>query len=182
MDLLSDDIEYTILQLATCKVYQIPPSARAAGHKAGEWSDCVLDGKLRVQAKNNVLSVQIHSRNNELFAVCPVDPMDIERSIERVQDSSRYFVLKLQGPNGEHAFVGMGFEERNDAFDFWASLVDFQRQTQVEKQAQEQPATNGPDLSYLRMREGETISLGAADKEQQGGKKPLFKLPPPPKK
>jgi hypothetical protein len=36
-------------------------------------------------------------------------------------------VLRIDDGRGHHAFVGMGFTERNDAFDFSAALQDHQK-------------------------------------------------------
>jgi hypothetical protein len=41
--------------------------------------------------------------------------------VEPVLDSSRYFVLRVEGDGGKRAYIGMGFAERGDAFDFQAS-------------------------------------------------------------
>jgi adaptin ear-binding coat-associated protein 1/2 len=63
-----------------------------------------------------------------IFATCPVyaDKRGPE-SVEKVLDSSRYFVLRIEDGSGRAAFIGMGFNERNDAFDFMAAIQDHQK-------------------------------------------------------
>jgi hypothetical protein len=47
--------------------------------------------------------------------------------VEPVLDSSRYFVLRVEGDGGKRAYIGMGFAERGDAFDFQVSTDEAQR-------------------------------------------------------
>jgi hypothetical protein len=63
-------------------------------------------------------------RSGELFAMCPVPLGQRAVAVEPVSDSSRYFVLRLvDAGSGRHAFIGMGFADRSEAFDFNVALV-----------------------------------------------------------
>lgn len=175
-----DDIEYQLLYLPDCLVYEVPPAARSTGHMAEEWKNCILQGKVKIMAKGQYCYIQLLSKDGALFVACQVDPMCIEHSVTRTRDSSRYFVLTVVSPTGSRAYIGMGFTERNDAFDFWAALLDFSERVKNEKSPAAQPPP--PDLSHLQLREGQTFSLSGkspANPTKEPGK--LMKLRPPPK-
>ncbi len=59
----------------------------------------------------------------QIFAVAPVRK-DGPPAAEKVSDSSRYFVLRIENAAGAYAFVGVGFNQRSDAFDFNVALQD----------------------------------------------------------
>lgn len=115
--------------------------------------------------------------------------------MEPVLDSSRYFVLRVDGDGGKRAYIGMGFQERGDAFDFQVGgaglyTVDMQvalqavskRSTTTVTEATK-PAAAPKDYS---LKEGQTFSIKIPGRE--GKKAPstggvgggLFSLPPPP--
>lgn len=54
-----------------------------------------------------------------MFAKAPYDPL--KPSVEAVLDSSRYFVVRVED-SGKKAYIGMGFAERTDSFDFSESI------------------------------------------------------------
>lgn len=64
------------------------------------------------------------ANSGDLFAVCPVQCGQRSVCIEPVTDSSRYYVLRVEdSATCRHAFLGMGFDNRMDAFDFNEALV-----------------------------------------------------------
>lgn len=126
----------------------------------------------------------------ELFAKCEYNPET--NSVEPVTDSSRYFVLRIE-ENGKHAFIGLGFQERTESFDFNVTLQDFVKHIRAEKAAQDpNEVDSGPKMDYS-LKAGEQISINignipkrAANKPRstenvsQLGSAPLPFLPPPP--
>jgi hypothetical protein len=68
---------------------------------------------------------RIHRRTGELFAQSPYKPTKANPNggCEAVLDSSRYFVLTVvDATSGQKAYVGMGFPERTESFDFNVAL------------------------------------------------------------
>ncbi|NWT20063.1 NECP2 protein, partial [Vireo altiloquus] len=93
---------------------------------------------------------------------------------------------------GRRAFIGVGFADRGDAFDFNVALQDhFKRvrqQSELARQAQEQEQSPKLDLGF---KEGQTIKLNIANMKKKegatGSTRPrpagpggLSLLPPPP--
>ncbi|KAL1930962.1 hypothetical protein VTP01DRAFT_10099 [Rhizomucor pusillus] len=163
------DAEYesVLLVIRECFVYKIPPRTAARGYRAAEWGDLgssfLWKGRLRVISKGSSCFIRLEDANTgELFAVCPYNPNT--NSVEPVLDSSRYFVLKIEH-EGRHAFIGMGFQERGDAFDFNVALQDFTKQIQAEKKAAERAANADaePKKDYS-LKEGQTISISIGNK------------------
>lgn len=76
----------------------------------------------------------------ELWAECPVT-RPLHTCVERVIDSSRYFVIRVVDPEtGKHAFIGLGFGERDVAADFNASLMDHVKYLERKHKAEEMHA------------------------------------------
>ena len=80
-------------------------------------------------------------------------------AVEKVLDSSRYFVLRIEH-QGRHAFVGLGFNERSNAFDFNVAITDHKRD--LERQAEvaklKQAARDEPQLDFS-LKQGEKITI-----------------------
>ncbi|KAI8990173.1 adaptin ear-binding coat-associated protein 1 [Pilobolus umbonatus] len=155
---MNEEYESILLIIRECFVYKIPPRTAARGYRAAEWGDLgssfLWKGRLRVLSRGKKCEIRLEDKDTgELFAMCPYEPHS--NSVEAVLDSSRYFVLKIVN-EGRHAFVGMGFQERSDAFDFNVTLQDFEKQLRAEEKAVETNALPKKDYS---LKEGQTINI-----------------------
>lgn len=180
----SDDSEemfsHTLLVIREVAVYKIPPRPTSGGYKCGEWlqSDKIWSGRLRVvSSNNNRCEIRLEDPNSgDLFAACFINPGGREQAVEPALDSSRYFVLRIEDGRGKHAFVGLGFGERNEAFDFNVALSDWEKYV---KREEEREADGGdekvgggnidihPAVNH-RLKEGETIRINLKNKPLSG--------------
>jgi len=180
------DYESTLLTKPECLVYRLPPRTTVRGYRAADWG---LDkpawtGRMRVIAKGKHVSIKLEDKNNgQLFAEAPITEFPT-KSIEPVSDSSRYFVLKIEN-QGRTAFIGVGFADRSDSFDFNVALQDhFKWVKNADAPAEQapQPALN------LGLQAGQTIKINLSGKlgdQKRERPKPAstggaLLLPPPP--
>jgi adaptin ear-binding coat-associated protein 1/2 len=129
--------EHTLLVVREVSVYKIPPRTTSGGYKCGEWlqSDKIWSGRLRVVSCGDRCEIRLEDpATGELFAACFVLPGQRESAVETVLDSSRYFVLRIEDGRGKHAFIGLGFNERNEAFDFNVALSDHEKYAKREQE------------------------------------------------
>jgi len=126
----SIDYEQTLCVINTVFVFRIPPRTSSEGYKAENWGEPLWTGRCKVIAIGEKCEVRLEDPATEKrFATCNVNTTEEgPQAIERVLDSSRYFVLRIEDKQkGRHAFIGIGFSERSDAFDFNVALQDHQK-------------------------------------------------------
>lgn len=173
-----ESFEHTLLVVREVSVYKIPPRSSSGGYKCGEWlqSDKIWSGRLRVVSCNSRAEIRLEDpASGDLFAACFVHPGQREQSVEPALDSSRYFVLKIEDGRGKHAFIGLGFAERNEAFDFNVALSDHEKHVMRESEkdsARESGDAAGhidihPAVNH-RLKEGETIRINVKHKPAGG--------------
>ena len=157
MKSLEEDTE--IIERVRCvitdaHVFKLPPRPTSGGWRGADWTDELWQGTVKVVERGDVTLVLLVDRvSGAIFAVCPIQ----DGAVDRCVDSSRYFVLRIENANGRHMFIGMAFNERNDAFDFNTSLEDAKR----EREAAKNPdllVPAGPAKDYS-IKEGEKISV-----------------------
>ena len=59
--------------------------------------------------------MKLTAADGKVFAVAPVRK-DGPPAAEKVTDSSRYFVLRIENDKGAYAFIGVGFNQRSGAW------------------------------------------------------------------
>ncbi|XP_015891305.1 uncharacterized protein At1g03900 isoform X1 [Ziziphus jujuba] len=171
--------EHTLLVVREVSVYKIPPRTTSGGYKCGEWlqSDKIWSGRLRVVSCKDRCEIRLEDPNSgDLFAACFVHPGQRENAVETVLDSSRYFVLKIEDGTGKHAFIGLGFSERNEAFDFNVALSDHEKYVRREHE-KETTGGEASDDTHIdihpavnhRLKEGETIRINVKPKPSSSG-------------
>lgn len=153
-------VERIRVAIPNAHVFKLPPRQSGAGWRGAEWTDQVWQGTLKVverwreSGEEETAIVLVDKSSSNIFAVCPVTGR--QGAVDRCIDSSRYFVLRIENAAGKHMFIGLAFNERNDAFDFNTALQDSRR----EKAAYEIAASNfsGPAKDYS-IKEGEKIHI-----------------------
>ncbi|CAH8452947.1 unnamed protein product [Dicrocoelium dendriticum] len=156
------DYENVVLVKNDVMVYRIPPRQSNRGYRADDWK---LDspqwtGRLRIIAKGKELVIHLEDgKTGAAYAKCPVDAFP-GIAVEPVLDSSRYFVIRLMADDGRTMFIGLGFAERTDSFDFNVAIQDhfkWIKQDEDVKLAEERLKSQ-PSLD-LGFKEGQRIVL-----------------------
>lgn len=186
MSSAAGDVEVTHCVVGKVFAFSVPPLSSSDGYKATLWSKTpIWTGRLRVVSRGDRATILLeHSDKDGLYASCPVTD---NKTVESCVDSSRYFVLRLSDGKGHHALMGIGFNDRAQAFDFKVSLQEFENHNRAVEALQATPAKD------YSIPQGGTIhvNLSEADKEKKKKKKKEkeleeglgdLKLAPPPGK
>jgi hypothetical protein len=195
-------------------IYRIPPITSTKGFNAASWTtnpaDKIFTSRMRLvetaipsskpDGKEQVSAAILleDGKSGELFAAAPYNHPSV---VEQASDSSRFFALRVVGEGGRKATLGLGFEQRPDAFDFGVALQDVRRVLGLDSapQAGGRPSAGGAAGSRsnavpaveepkrdLSLKEGEmiTINFGGRPKKATlptaGEASFTLPLPPPP--
>jgi len=157
-------IEQVRCVIKDAHVFKLPTRQTAGGWRGADWTEEVWQGTVKVVERGDLTVVLLVDRaNGSIFAVCPIK----DGAVDRCVDSSRYFVLRIENANGRHMFIGMAFNERNDAFDFNTSLEDSRREREA-AQNPEPVIPQGPAKDYS-IKEGEKIRVNIKNIGGLGG-------------
>nr|XP_040045627.1 LOW QUALITY PROTEIN: adaptin ear-binding coat-associated protein 1-like [Gasterosteus aculeatus aculeatus] len=163
-------------------VYRVPPRAsnrayrdRTLVYRAADWKLDTPDwsGCMRITARGPVPFVKLEDKvSGGLFAQAPIEEHP-GVAAETVSDSSRCFVLRIQDDNGRSAFIGGGFGDRGDSFDFNVSPQDHFKWVKQEREFSKsaQLGDSGPTLD-LGFKDGQTITLNVGQGKKRDKPRP----------
>lgn len=86
--------------------------------------------------------------------------------MQKTQDSSRGYALRLTSDDGRTMWIGLGFHDRNDAFDFFSAFQRFEEQRDMERNPQKYHQSS-MDMSKFRMNPNQKIVIGGLESQQQ---------------
>eukprot|EP00754_Rhynchopus_humris_P041994 Rhum_TRINITY_DN2555_c0_g1::Rhum_TRINITY_DN2555_c0_g1_i1::g.7530::m.7530/K20069/NECAP1_2; adaptin ear-binding coat-associated protein 1/2 len=173
---VSAEVEQLLFRGEQCNAYKLPPVYNTNGYKASEWQDNhIWTGVCKVTAKGEEATVFLLEPDGSVFAKCPVRTgAQSSKSMSTVLDSSRYFVLRIED-QGRHAFIGIGFNERDEAFDFKVALTDHNR-VEANVAAAKALLDSAAPKEDLGLKDGQKIVVKLSGKVKNPDKKQPNKL------
>lgn len=181
-------------------VYQIPPLTSTKGFSAGSWTapprptaQQIFTARIRVietsLASNIKADIVLEDpKTGDLFAAAPYTSPAV---LQQALDSSRFFAIRVVGDGGMKATLGMGFEERSEAFDFSITLSEVRKVLGMDPAGASGPATKVVEepKQDFSLKEGESITVNIGGRgrrvreekrDQEDDNAALFSLRPPP--
>ncbi|CEO95548.1 hypothetical protein PBRA_004274 [Plasmodiophora brassicae] len=173
------DVEVTICSIKQAFVFKVPPLASAQGYKAADWDkEPIWTGRCRVVRQGDEMKLLLeHTDKPGLFVGCSVSG----NNVEPVTDSSRYFAIRVQNANGAKATLGLGFNSRDEAFDFKVALQDVER-TKADNEAIAKTQSEPPMDFSLKGPIKLGSSVDSKTKKVKSGQSSNAKIAPPPAK
>lgn len=167
----TDVIERVRTTIKHSHVFKLPTrQSGSIGWRGADWKEKVWHGTVKVVDRDNLTAVLlVDASKNTIFAVCPIK--EGVNAVERCVDSSRYFVLRIENQLGRHMFIGLAFNERNDAFDFNTAMQDAKKERDFELNGHSQLENemNSFSLADYSLKKGETIKVNIPKKYNEAG-------------
>ena len=200
---MAESMQRLLFTTPSVHIYAIPPLTSTRGFNAGPWTappkptaQQIFTARMRIfetsrssaTSDRDSLSVTINledPKTGELFAASPYAS---EAVVQPALDSSRFFAVRVVGEGGMKATLGLGFEDRSDAFDFGIALREARKVLGWEKPKAEASEV----LRDFSLKEGEKIHIQVGGKgrreggdgekkvEQRDEGQALFSIAPPP--
>jgi hypothetical protein len=183
---MADPLHRLLFITPSVHIYAIPPLTSNKGFNAGPWTappkptaQNIFTARMRVletstpsssPSSQDTLTVTINLEDpstGELFAASPYLS---EAVVQPALDSSRFFAIRVVGEGGMKATLGIGFEDRGDAFDFGIALSEARKVLGWEKKANK-GSEKSEVFQDFSLKEGEKIHIhvGGKGRKESGG-------------
>lgn len=126
-----------------------------------------LKGNMKIIANDDQLVIEFLNTDWSLYAKCPV-PEDYSQAVIKCIDSSRGYAIRLASNDGRYMWVGLGFHDRNEAFDFQVCFHDFKSRREMDRNPEQLAQDNKPTKDFA-LKEGEKINVTIQSKGVRGG-------------
>lgn len=110
--------------------------------------------------------VELINYDNTLYAKAVI-PERIQDGVQKVMDSSRGYALRLTSDDGRTMWIGLGFHDRNDAFDFNETFKEFAKQRDQELNPQKY-AMSDVDMTAFALKPGQKLVIGGGGDASDG--------------
>jgi len=159
---MDSDYESVLLVKKEVFLYNLPPRQSNRGYRASEWNleTPSWTGRMRIVTRGSsgqTIYIRLEDHiTGKLYAQAPVEEFP-GIAVEQVLDSSRYFAIRLVSDDARTIYVGIGFSERSDSFDFNVAIQDHFKQCKQEEEVKNAPLDQ-PALD-LGLKEGQRFRL-----------------------
>jgi len=178
----ADAIQRVLFITAKVHVYQIPPLTSTKGFSASSWTappkptaQEIFTARMRIietsiGGKIKADVVLEDPKTGDLFAAAPYTAL---AAVQQALDSSRFFAVRVVGEGGMRATLGIGFEERSEAFDFSIALGEVRKVLGLDREGQQgeqRNAVNGGKSALEESKKDFSLKAGESIHVELGGK------------
>jgi hypothetical protein len=133
MENIEESLEITKLFKENAHVYKLPPLSISSGYTYDDFQDLIFKGNMKITTKDNLCIIYFINENSQTPYLISIVESDFEKTVNQATGSSRYFTLKAMTLDKKEGIYGLAFKQRNDAFDFWNTLVEFKEKSEFER-------------------------------------------------
>lgn len=168
---MSQEYEFTLVQKQNVRMYKIPPMSNASGYLLGQWKELIWNGRLEFDKGSlktitigQVCTTKFLNADGTEFARAVIAE-NIADSVQKCVDSSRGYAIKLTAADGRAMWVGLGFHDRNDAFDFYDSYKEYSKKLEMERNPHLFKETR-KDVIDFSLKPGQVIVMNISENSQ----------------
>ena len=104
---IDDPLEIFKMSKEDAHVYKLLPMSSSEGYSSEDFTELIFRGKMKMTVKGEYMIVYFLNKDNSIFYVCIIEE-NMDLTVSRARDSTRYFGLKAMNNLGVPAYIGLG--------------------------------------------------------------------------